>query len=143
MAGVMYLVGPVRIFPTQGPPPSAATDERKNWSNELKWNHEQEEEFETARRVLSDSSQMIRPFDPSLALGLVVDTAKTTGIGYILFQFNPRYPVAVELLDPSDDRAGPMNFYLQGAWSVVTKGSWADLAPLERLTRNDGLETTD
>ena len=54
---------------------------RKNWSNELKWNHEQEEEFETARRVLSDSSQMIRPFDPSLALGLVVDTAKTTGIG--------------------------------------------------------------
>ena len=53
----------------------------KNWSNKLRWNHEQEEEFETARRVLSNSSQMLRPFDPSLAMGLVVDTAKRTGIG--------------------------------------------------------------
>ena len=87
---------------------------RKNWSNELEWNHEQEEELETARRVLSDSSQMIRQFDPTLAFGLIVDTAKTTGIGYILFQVNPRFPIATQLADISDDRAGPMNFSLQG-----------------------------
>ena len=92
---------------------------RKNWSNELRWNHEQEEEFETVSWVLSDSSQMLRPFDPSFAMGLVVDTAKMTGIGYILFQFNPRFPVASELLDPSDGRAGPMNFSLQGVSSVT------------------------
>ena len=36
-------------------------------------------EFETARRVLSDSSQ---PLNPALAMGLVVDIAKTTDIGY-------------------------------------------------------------
>ena len=28
-------------------------------------------------------------------------------------------------------RAGPMNFALQGAWSVGAKGSWGDLAPIE------------
>ena len=39
------------------------------------------EEFETARQVLSDSSQMLQPFNPALAMGLVVDTAITTGIG--------------------------------------------------------------
>ena len=27
--------------------------------------------------------------------------------------------------------AGPMNFALQGAWSVGAKGSWADLSPIE------------
>ena len=104
---------------------------RKNWSNCLEWNHEQVEEFETARHLLSDSSQMIRPFDPTLALGLIVDTAKTTGIGYILFQFNPAFPIATQLADILDTRAGPMNFSLQGAWSVVAKGAWADLAPIE------------
>ena len=104
---------------------------RKNYSNKLKWNHEQEEEFETARRVLSDSSQMLQPFNPALAMGLVVDTAKTTGIGYILFQFDPRFPPACALADQSAATVGPMNFSLQGVWSVGAKGSWADLSPLE------------
>ena len=59
---------------------------RKNYSNELRWNHKQEEEFKTVRRVLSDSSQMLQPFNPALAMGLVVDTAKTMGIGFILLE---------------------------------------------------------
>ena len=37
---------------------------RKNYSNQLTWNQEQSQEFKIARQVLSDSSQMLRPFDP-------------------------------------------------------------------------------
>ena len=99
---------------------------RKNYSNQLPWNEEQVREFETARRILSDSSQMIRPFDPELTMGLVVDTAKTTGLGYILFQFDPSLPPATEVPEGRASRAGPMNFALQGAWSVGAKGSRAD-----------------
>ena len=33
--------------------------------------------------------------------------------------------------EPSEGRAGPMNFSLQGVWLVGAKGSWADLSPLE------------
>ena len=89
------------------------------------------EEFETARHVFSDSSQMLQPFNPSLAMGLVVDTAKTTGIGYILFKFNPLFPPACALADQPGATAGPMNFSLQGVWSVGAKGSWANWSPLE------------
>ena len=64
-------------------------------------------------------------------MGLVVDTAKTTGIGYILFQFDPLFPPACALADQSVAMAGPMNFSLQGVWSVGAKGLWADLSPLE------------
>ena len=127
VVGLVYLIGTVCIIPGRLPLQQQLL--LKNWSNKLRWNHKKEEE--TARRVLSNSLQMLRPFDPSLAMGLVVDTAKTTGIGNILFQFNPRLPVALELLDPADGCAGPMNFSLQGVWSVAAKGSWADLSPLE------------
>ena len=88
-------------------------------------------ELETARRVLSNFSQMLQPFNLALAMGLAVDTAKTTGIGYILFQFDPRYPPACELLGFVESMAGPMNFLLQGVWSVGAKGLWADLSLLE------------
>ena len=60
---------------------------RKNYSNQLAWNYQQVEVFETAQRVLSNSSQMLCPFNPDLKMDLVVNTAKTTGLGYILFQF--------------------------------------------------------
>ena len=102
----------------------------KNYSNKLKWKNKQVEEFETERKVMFDSSQMLCPFDPTLAMGLVVNPAKTTGIGYILFQFNPRFPPACELADQSTAAAGPMNFSLQGVCSVSAKGLWADLSPV-------------
>ena len=63
----------------------------KNYSNDLQWNQEQVTEFKMAREVLYNSLQMLQPFNPVLAMGLLVDTAKTTGIGYILFQFDPKY----------------------------------------------------
>ena len=91
---------------------------RKNYSNQLQWNLEQVEEFEIARHIVSNSSQMLRPFDPELKMGLVVDTAKTTGLGYILFQFDPRFPPTCEVPEGQESRAGPMNFSLQGVWSV-------------------------
>ena len=53
----------------------------KNYSSKLKWNNKQVEEFETERKVLFDSSQMLRPFDQTLPMGLEVNPAKTTGIG--------------------------------------------------------------
>ena len=74
---------------------------------------------------------MLQPFNLALAMGLVVNTAKTTGIGYILFQFDQRFPPARVLEDQSVTTAGPMNFSLQGVWSVGAKGLWADLFPLE------------
>ena len=74
---------------------------------------------------------MLRPFDPKLKMGLVVDTAKAMGLGYILFQFDPRFPPAREVPDGQSSKAGPMNFSLQGVWSVGAKGSWADLSPIE------------
>ena len=37
----------------------------KNYSNLLQWNDEQIEEFETARRILSNLSQMLRPLTRS------------------------------------------------------------------------------
>ena len=40
---------------------------------------------------------MLQPFDPVIAMGLLVDTAKTTGIGYIIFQFDPKYPPGCQL----------------------------------------------
>jgi hypothetical protein len=61
---------------------------RKYYANHLPWNPEQVAEFETARAILSSSSQMLKPFDQALAL--LADKAKTTGIGFILFQFDPR-----------------------------------------------------
>ena len=64
-------------------------------------------------------------------MGLLVDTAKTTGIGYILFQFDLRYPLGRLLPELADMLAGPMNFSLQGALLVVAKGSWADLSHIE------------
>ena len=72
---------------------------------------------------------MLQPFNPTLAMGLVVDTAKTTCIGYILFQLDP-LPPACELIDQPTAVAGPMNS-LQGVWLVGAKGSWADLSPFE------------
>ena len=63
-------------------------------------------------------------------MGLIVDMAKTTGLGYILFQFDPLLPPACEMTGTEEARAGPMNFSLQGVWSVGAKGSWADLSPL-------------
>ena len=60
--------------------------------NKITWNPGQIKEFETARKLLSDTSQMIKPFNLEPVLGLVVDTAKTTCIGYILFQFDPLSP---------------------------------------------------
>ena len=48
-------------------------------------------------------------------MGLLADTAKTTGIGYILFQFDPRFPVATLMAEGVEARAGPRNFALQGA----------------------------
>ena len=87
------------------------------------------EEFETARRVLSNSSQMLRPFDPELKMGLVVDTAKTTGLGYILFQLDPCFPPASEVPEGQELRAGPMNFSLQGVWSVRRQGLLGQLIP--------------
>ena len=74
---------------------------------------------------------MLTPFNQALALGLLADTAKTTGISFILFQFDPRYPPGHRLPDGAEMLAGPMNFALQGAWSVGAKGSWADLSPIE------------
>ena len=62
---------------------------RKNHSYELLWNHKQAKEFSTARSLLSDMSPMLKPFNPELSLGLLVDTAMTTGIAYILFQVDP------------------------------------------------------
>ena len=66
---------------------------------------------------------MLRPFNPELKMGLVVDTAKTTGLGYILFQFDPRFPPAAEVPFRQKSKAGPMNLSLQGVWSVGAKGS--------------------
>ena len=74
---------------------------------------------------------MLRPFDPELKMGLVVDTAKTTGLGYKLFQFDPRFTPACEAPKGQKSRSGPMNFALQGVWLVGAKGSWADLSPIE------------
>ena len=74
---------------------------------------------------------MLRPFDQALALGLLADTAKTTSIGFILLQFDPRYPPGQQLPEGAEMLAGPMNFALQGAWSVGAKGSWVNLSPIE------------
>ena len=81
--------------------------------------------------MLSKSSQMLRPFNPELAMGLEVNTAKTTGLKYILFQFDPLFPPACKMTDIREAKAGPMNFLLQGVWLVTPKGSWADLSPPE------------
>ena len=104
---------------------------RKNYVNHLPWNPEQVAEFETARAIFFSSSQMLKPFDQALALGLLADTVKTTGIGFILFQFDLRYPPGQRLPEGAEMLAGPMNFALQGAWSVGAKGSWVDLSPIE------------
>ena len=104
---------------------------RKNHSGDLPWNQEQVAEFKTARNILSDSLQVLHPFNQALALGLLADTAKTTGIGFILFQFDPRYPPGQLLPEGAEMLAGPRNFALQGAWLVGTKGLWADLSPME------------
>ena len=104
---------------------------RKKHSNHLPWNPEQVAEFETARAILSNASQMLSPFNQALALGLLADTAKATGVGFILFQFDPRYPPGQQLPEGAEMLARPMNFALQGAWSVGAKGLWADLSPIE------------
>ena len=64
-------------------------------------------------------------------MGLLVDRAKTTGIEYILFQFDLLFPPACAFSDQSVATTGPMNVSLQGVWSVGAKGLWADLSPLE------------
>ena len=97
---------------------------RKNYFNNLQWNQKQVAEFEMVRDVSSNSSQMLQSFNPALAMGLHVDTDKTTGIGYILFQFDPRYPPGCRLPESVETLVSPMNFSLQGAWSVGAKGSY-------------------
>ena len=49
----------------------------------------------------------------------------------ILFQFDPWYPPACELSGSDESMVGPINFSLQGVWSVGAKGLWADLSSLE------------
>ena len=104
---------------------------RKNHSNELLWNHKQAKEFETASSLLSETSQMLKPFNPELSLGLLVDTAKTTGIEYILFHFDPLSPPGKPPMKSTNPAFGQLNFALQGAWSVEAKSAWADLSPRE------------
>ena len=74
---------------------------------------------------------MLSPFNQALALGLLANIAKTMGIGFILFQFDPRYPPGQRLPEGAEMLAGSMNVALQGAWSVRAKGSWANLSPIE------------
>ena len=83
--GLWTSLGQFAAFPLKDRLPLKQQFLQKNYSKKLKWNHKQMEEFETARQEFSDSSQMLQPFNPALAMGLVVDTAKTNGIGYILF----------------------------------------------------------
>ena len=64
-------------------------------------------------------------------MGLLVDTAKTVCLSYILFQFDPRYPPGRQLPESADMLAGLMNFSLQGVCFVGAKRSWADLSPIE------------
>ena len=87
---------------------------RKNYSNELEWNHKQIEEFKTARRVLSNLSPMLRPFDPELSIGLVVETVKTTGLGYILLSCANLSPIESKV-EGYWHASRRLHYYIRGA----------------------------
>ena len=92
---------------------------RNTRNSKCVWSPQAIEEFETARRVLSDPS-ILHTFREDLDIGILCDVAKTTGIGMILFQFDAKR-------DP-DFRT---NFNLLGLWSISSKPGWKDLSPLE------------
>ena len=87
-------------------------------SPKLVWDPETQQEFETARSVLSQES-VLHQFDPSLKTGILTDVAKNTGMGIILFQHDPSTPITSN------------NFKVMGVWSIVAKPSWRDLSPIE------------
>merc|ERR1712082_19444 len=92
---------------------------RNTQNSRCVWSPEAVKEFELAREILSRPS-VLHKFEQKWDLGLAVDTAKSLGVGIILFQFDARKP-------PDE----PNNFRLLGIWSIAAKPAWKDLSPLE------------